>query len=223
MPTIHYLGHACFQVKGKDHTLLFDPYLTDNPQAAITAAEVKPDYILVSHGHFDHLGDAFEIAQRTGATIITTMDLAKECEKQQLQAHAMNIGCKHYFDFGYVRLTQALHHAGIVGGEACGFIVNLDGYTVYFTGDTSLFGDLKLYGIIERPDLLLLPIGGYYTMDIDDAVYAAKLVSAKTIIPFHYNTWPLIKADPAVFAEKVAQNTSSHCVILKPGESCDLS
>ncbi|HZK24287.1 MAG TPA: metal-dependent hydrolase [Oscillospiraceae bacterium] len=223
MPTIDYLGHACFLVTGQEHTLLFDPYLTDNPQAAISAAEVKPDYILVSHGHFDHLGDAFAIARRTGATIITTLDLAKECEKQQLPTHAMNIGCKHNFAFGYVRTTQALHHAGLVGGEACGFIVNLDGYTLYFTGDTSLFGDLKLYGIIEHPDLLLLPIGGYYTMDIDDAVYAAKLVNAKTIIPFHYNTWPLIEADPAVFAAKVAKHTSSHCVILAPGESCDLS
>lgn len=222
MPTIHYLGHACFQVIGKEHTLLFDPYLNDNPQATVTAAEVKPDYILVSHGHYDHLGDTFEIAQRTGATIITTMDLAKACEERQLQAHAMNIGCKHYFDFGYVRTTQALHHAGLIGGEACGFIVKIDGYTLYFTGDTSLFGDLKLYGIIERPDLLLLPIGGYYTMDVDDAVYAAKLVGAKTVIPFHYNTWPLIEADPAVFAERVAKNTSSHCIILKPGASCEL-
>ncbi|HAA37368.1 MAG TPA: metal-dependent hydrolase [Firmicutes bacterium] len=222
MPTIRYLGHACFLVQGQEHTLLFDPYLTDNPQAAVTADQVKPDYILVSHGHYDHLGDTYAIAERTGATIITTMDLAKECEKRGLQAHAMNVGCKHHFPFGHVRTTQALHHAGLVGGEACGFIVRIDGFTLYFAGDTSLFGDFKLYGIIERPDLLLVPIGGYYTMDIDDAVYAAKLVGAKTVIPFHYNTWPIIEADPADFAEKISKNTSGHCIILQPGDSCEL-
>ena len=222
MPKISFFGHACFQVEHKGQKLLFDPFLTDNPQAVVSADELQPDYILVSHGHYDHLGDAIEIAKRTGATIITTMDIAAECKKHQVKEHAMNIGVKHYFDFGYVRTTKALHHAGI-GSEACGFIVNLDGYTLYFTGDTSLFGDFELYGTIENIDLLLLPIGGYYTMDIDDAVYAAKLVGAKTVIPFHYNTWPLIEADPREFSAKVTKNTSSHCIIMAPGETVTLS
>lgn len=222
MAKITFLGHACFQMECHGQVFLFDPFLTDNPLATVSADEVQADYILVSHAHADHLGDTYDIAKRTGATVISTFEIVQECEKHGAKGHPMHIGGKHAFDFGYVRITPAFHGAGIAGGHACGFIISIKGYTLYFTGDTSLFGDMKLLGDIERINTLLVPIGGNFTMDIDDAVYATKLVGANHVIPFHYNTWPLITADPEEFREKVEQNTSSKCIVLAPGESIDL-
>ncbi|MCW3488659.1 metal-dependent hydrolase [Dethiobacter alkaliphilus] len=218
MTNVRFLGHACFQLEHNGKTYLFDPFITDNPQAPVKADEVQADYIFVSHAHADHLGDTFEIAKRTGATVISTFEIIQECEKEDVKGHPMHVGGKTKFEFGYVRVTPAFHGAGIAGGHACGFIINFGEFTVYFAGDTSLFGDMKLLGEIERINLFLVPIGGNFTMDIDDAVYATKFVGADSVIPFHYNTWPLIAADPLEFKNKVEKNTSSRCLVLNPGE-----
>lgn len=222
MPKITFLGHACFLVEQEDKAYLFDPFITNNPLAPVKAEDVDANYIFVSHAHADHLGDTFDIAKRTEATVISTYEIISECEKHGAKGHPMHIGGKKAFDFGYVRIAPAFHGAGIAGGHACGFIINMNGYTMYFTGDTSLFGDMKLLGEIERIDLLLVPIGGNFTMDIDDAVYAVKLVGAKTVIPFHYSTWPIIAADPTEFREKVEKNTDSSCLVLTPGNPVTL-
>lgn len=222
MAKLTFFGHASFRLEKDNQTFLFDPFLSNNPLAPVKASEVQADYIFVTHAHFDHLGDTYEIAGRTGATVISTAEIVNECAKHELKCHAMHIGGKFRFDFGYVRVTPAFHGSGIPGGHACGFIVNFHGLTVYHTGDTSLFGDMKLLGELEKINIALLPIGGNFTMDLDDAVYAAKLLGADTVIPFHYNTWPLIEADPREFKTKVEKETTSQCVILTPGESAEV-
>ena len=220
MPEITFLGHAAFKLgeEGKE-TLLFDPFVTNNPLAPLKLEEIKADYILISHGHFDHLGDAYEIAETNGATIIATAEIAGQAGENGLNAHAQHLGGRHRFPFGSVKLTLAFHGAGVPGGHACGFVVEYYGKKFYFAGDTALFGDMKLIGELDALDLALLPIGDNFTMGIDDAVVAASFLKAKTVIPYHYNTWPLIEADPEEFKRKVEKKTGSKCVVLPPG-SC---
>lgn len=220
MPEITFLGHAGFLLKeeGKER-LLFDPFISDNPLATVKLEEIKADYVLVSHGHFDHLGDAYEVARASNATVISTAEIAGQAQEKGLNAHAQHLGGRHSFPFGSVKLTLAFHGAGVPGGHACGFVVDYYGQKIYFAGDTALFGDMKLIGELDALDLALLPIGDNFTMGIDDAVVAASFLKAKTVVPYHYNTWPLIEADPEEFKRKVEQKTESKCEILPPGSS----
>jgi len=220
MPEITYLGHAAFRLSDNDReTLLFDPFVTDNPLAPLKKEEIKADYILVSHGHFDHLGDAYEIAAANEATVISTAEIAGQAQEKGLKAHAQHLGGRHRFSFGSVKLTLAFHGSGVPGGHACGFVVEYYGKKLYFAGDTGLFGDMKLIGDLDKLDLALLPIGDNFTMGIDDAVVAASFLKARTVIPYHYNTWPLIEADPDEFKQKVEEKTESACLVLAPGNS----
>lgn len=220
MPDITFWGHAGFHLAeaGKE-ALVFDPFLTGNPLAPVKPEQVKAGYVLVSHGHFDHLGDAYEIARANDALVISTAEIAGEAQERGLNSHAQHLGGRHRYPFGSVKLTLALHGAGIPGGHACGFVVDYYGKKIYFAGDTGLFGDMKLIGELDALDLALLPIGDNFTMGIDDAVVAASLLNAAAVIPYHYNTWPLIEADPKEFKEKVEQESGSRCIILAPGES----
>ena len=221
MSKITFLGHACFllEAAGKE-TLLFDPFLRENPSASHQPEQIKTDFILVSHAHFDHLGETYEIAAANKATIISTSEIAGAAQEKELDAHPLNIGGKFDFPFGWVKATQAFHSAGIAGGMPCGFVVHYHGQNIYFAGDTGLFGDMKLIGELTPLDLALLPIGDNYTMGIDDAVIAASFLKAPLIIPYHYNTFPIVEADPEEFKMKVEEKTGSKCQILAPGESC---
>ena len=222
MSELKFLGHACFLLRKDNDTLIIDPFLTDNPVSAARAEEIECQYILVSHAHADHMGDAVKIALRTGATIISTAEVARACSEQGAAAHAMHLGGKHKFDFGSVRITPAFHGAGIPGGHACGFIVDFFGKIVYHTGDTALFGDMALLGRLESIDVALLPIGDNYTMGPQDAAEAANMLQPKLVVPMHYNTWPLIAQSPEAFQQDVQNRFKIPVRILQPGESLTL-
>ena len=220
---VGWLGHACLQVETAGNTILIDPYLTDNPAAAAKASEVAADFILVSHGHGDHVGDSVAIAKRTGATIICNYEMAGWFQKQGVdRVHGQQHGGGHAFPFGRVKLTLAFHGSmmpdGSYGGNPCGFLLTLaDGKKIYDAADTGLFGDMKLIGE-EGIDLAILPLGDNFTMGPDDALRAVKLIQPRKVLPIHYNTWPLIAQDAPAWAERVRAETKAQAVVLKPGE-----
>lgn len=222
MVTLKNFGHACFSLTQNNTSILFDPFLTGNTWNIAKPEDISCNYILISHLHGDHSQDAESIARRTGATIISTAEVANFYGEKSLKAHAMHLGGKHAFDFGYVKLTPAFHGSGIAGGHACGFIVNFFGTVVYFAGDTALFGDMSLLGHLEKIDYALLPIGDNFTMGPDDALEAAALLKPRTIIPMHYNTWPLIQQDPEKFKQQVEDNLGIEVFVLPPGDTLTL-
>ncbi|WP_346354978.1 metal-dependent hydrolase [Azotosporobacter soli] len=219
---LQFWGHSCFLLSTPNYSLLFDPFLRDNPHQLIQPESIKCDYIFVSHGHHDHLGDAIEIAKANDAQIVATFELASMCETSGCRIHPMHIGGKHVFDFGSVRLTPALHGAGVSGGLASGFIVSIFGKTIYFAGDTGIFGDMQLLGRLESIDYALLPIGDNFTMGPTDAAEAAKMLNAKHVIPMHYNTWPLIAQNAETFKQDVEARFSIPVHILLPGQTLSL-
>jgi L-ascorbate metabolism protein UlaG (beta-lactamase superfamily) len=228
MPTrIHWLGHACSLIESGGQRILIDPFLTGNPAASTTADKVHADFILISHGHGDHVGDAVAIAKRTGATLIANYEISLWLEKQGVaKAHGMQHGGSHAFPFGRVKLTLAFHGSmlpdGSNGGNPCGFLLYLkDSVKIYAAQDTGLFGDMRLIGE-EGIDLALLPIGDNYTMGPDDALRAVKLIEPKKVLPIHYNTWDLIAQDAAAWASRVKKETKTVPMVLKPGETLDL-
>jgi len=219
-----FLGHSCFLLESGTHRLLIDPFLTGNPVAPVAAEQVVCDYILISHGHGDHLGDAVAIARRCGATVIANHEIATFCSRQGATSHGMSIGGGHDFPFGRLKLTIAHHGSGyetadglLYMGSPAGLLISTGGKNIYHSGDTGLFLDMELIGKMNAIDVALLPIGDNYTMGITDAVKAVELLKPKTVIPMHYNTFPVIAADPQQFAAKLA-GTSTRVVILKPGE-----
>ncbi len=213
-----FIHHSCFTVTKEHKTLICDPYLDGNP-TGVRLQDLKVDYIFISHAHSDHLGCAYELAQRTGALIITTAEIAAEAASYHCQAHAMHIGGTFAFPFGKVRLTPAFHGSGIAGGHACGFIIDFYGTKFYFAGDTSLFGDMALLPKLDPFTYALLPIGDNFTMGPRDAALAAGLLQAPYVIPIHYNTWPVIEQDPEAFKKDVEAHTKSKVLIVKPGET----
>lgn len=225
--TFTWYGHAASELETDGYRLLIDPFLSDNPTAAISADTVKPDFILVSHGHGDHVSDVIPIAKRTDAMIISNFEIATWSEQQGVnKVHAQHIGGGYKHPFGYLKLTLALHGSalpdGSYGGNPCGFLLTTnDGKKIYLAQDTGLFGDMKLIGE-EGIDLAVLPIGDNFTMGPDDALRAVKFLEPKVVIPIHYNTWDLIAQDADAWAERVQTETSTKAVILQPGESYSL-
>lgn len=225
---VHYLGHSCFLLATSKAKILLDPFLTGNPQAATTADKVPADFILVSHGHGDHYGDAVAIAKRTGATIVAPYELALHAGAQGAKVHPMGCGGGKDFSFGRVQLTVA-HHSSSVdeGGKTIsmaapvGFLIRADGKTIYFAGDTALTMDMELLGRRTSIDLALLPIGDNFTMGPSDAAEAVKMLKAKRAVPMHYNTFELIEVDPGIF-KKEAEKHGARVDVLKPGETLEL-
>ncbi|RMH98613.1 MAG: metal-dependent hydrolase [Calditrichaeota bacterium] len=208
MPRLTYLGHSAFLVEGSQATLVIDPFLTGNPLATKKPGDIKANYVLLTHAHGDHLGDAVEIAKANDATVIATFELASYCESQGVKAHPLHIGGGYNFPFGRVKLTIA-HHGnsapnGAYMGEPSGLLITMDGKTLYHAGDTGLFYDMKLIGEMNHIDLALLPIGDNFTMGIDDAVKAAEFLGANLYVPMHYNTFEVIQANPGEFIEKLS-------------------
>lgn len=217
----HYINHACFMIEKNNSAIIFDPFLDGNPEG-LQANDIKVDYIFISHGHFDHLGSAFEIAKNCDATIISTAEICGLAEAAGCKAHAMHLGGTFMFPFGKVRVAMAFHGSGVPGGHACGFVVDFYGTKVYFAGDTALYSDMQLLPQLDAFDYAVLPIGGNFTMDPKDAAIAAKLLQAKYVIPVHYNTWPPIAQDVDAYKADVEATTSSKVLIVKPGETIEL-
>jgi L-ascorbate metabolism protein UlaG (beta-lactamase superfamily) len=219
---LRWLGHAGLLVETDKINLLIDPFLTGNPAAAISAEQAVADFILVSHGHGDHVGDTVAIAKRTGATVIANYEISEWLLKQGLtKVHGQQHGGGFKHAFGRCMLTLAFHGSvlpdGTYGGNPCGFLLTLnDGVKIYDAADTGLFGDMRLIGE-EGIDLAILPIGDNYTMGPDDAVRAVKLLQPKKVLPIHYNTFPLIAQDAEAWAARVRKETSAEPVVLKPG------
>jgi L-ascorbate metabolism protein UlaG (beta-lactamase superfamily) len=217
------LGHAALLIESDGQHLLIDPFLTGNPTAPVKAGEVPANYILVSHGHGDHLGDTIAIARTTGATVICNYEISEWLTKQGVaRVHGQQHGGSHTFPFGRVKFTLAFHGSalpdGSYGGNPCGFLLTLrDGTKIYDAADTGLFGDMRLIGE-EGIDLAFLPIGDNYTMGPDDALRAVKMVKPKKVMPIHYNTFDLIAQDADAWAAWVRQETDTQPVVLKPGE-----
>ena len=224
---VRWLGHACLLIESDGRNLLIDPFLTNNPAAAAKADEVPADFILVSHGHGDHVGDAVAIARRTGATAVANYEISEWLKKQGVdKVHGQQHGGGHAFPFGRVKLTLAFHGSalpdGSNGGNPCGFLLTFkDGKKVYDAADTALFGDMKLIGE-EGLDLAILPIGDNFTMGPDDALRAVKLLTPKKVFPIHYNTWPIIAQDARVWPEQVRKETQTEAVVLEAGGSLEV-
>ncbi len=217
-----YHGHSCFSIETGGTHLLIDPFLSGNAMADVKPEQVKANYILISHAHGDHLGDAVPIARRTGAEVISNFEIANYMGKHKIEAHAMHIGGARVFPFGKVKLTIAHHGSsfpdGSYGGNPCGFLLWLEGKVLYFAGDTALTYDMRLYGE-EGIDVAMLPIGDNFTMGPEDAVKATGFLQPKLAVLMHYNTFGAIAQDAQAVAEAVRAQTAATPVILQPGET----
>ncbi len=222
-----WYGHSTIGLDTGKYHIIIDPYFTGNPAASAQAKDINPDYIMVTHGHGDHIGDTVPMAKRTGAEVISNAEIVSWVKKQGVEnTHAQHLGGGHQYPFGYVKFTLALHGSGLPdgssGGNPAGFLVTTnEGHKIYFAGDTGLFGDMSLIGE-EGLDLAMIPIGDNFTMGPSDALRAVKLLHPKVVIPIHYNTFDLLNQDEKSWASQVEEQTGAKVVLLKPGESYTL-
>jgi L-ascorbate metabolism protein UlaG (beta-lactamase superfamily) len=222
---IKFHGQSCFELSDGETTVLTDPFLKpNNPVADVSAEEVEPTHVVLSHGHADHIADAVPVLKRTGAEAVAIVELANWLGEQGIESvKDPNLGGTVRYDWGYVSLVPAWHTNttpdGTAIGPPAGLVIKIGETTVYHAGDTCLFSDLKLVAERSPVDVFLVPIGGHYTMDRHDAVRACEFVGAATVIPMHYDTFPPIETDAEAFKADVESQTSSKVVILKPGES----
>jgi L-ascorbate metabolism protein UlaG (beta-lactamase superfamily) len=222
MTEVKFLGHACFTLSDGDTTLLIDPFLTGNPKAAVAADDVPATTILLTHGHADHIGDTVSIAKRTGATVMAIVELANEVGAEGVDVRDPNLGGTVNFDWGWAKLVPAWHTSTTPKGTVntpAGLVIKFGDTLVYHLGDTCLFSDLQLVGKRSPIDIALMCIGGHYTMDRFDAVDAAGLIGAGTVIPCHYDTFPPIETDAQAFKSDVESSTGSKVVVLDPGQA----
>ncbi len=225
--TITWYGHATLGLNTDGYKLVIDPYFSGNPVAPIKPEQVEADYILITHGHGDHVGDCLSIAKRTNAEVISNAEIVKWVSMQGVKkTHGQHLGGGFRYPFGYLKLTVAMHGSalpdGSYGGNPAGFLLTTnDQKKIYIAGDTGLFGDMALIGE-EGIDLAILPIGDNYTMGPDDALRAVKLIRPKHVIPIHFNTWDLIAQDGKSWAEKVEKEVNCKVHVMNPGDSYTL-
>lgn len=224
--TFTWFGHGTQGYIIGKYKIIVDPFFTGNPAASSSVDVIEADFILVSHGHEDHMKDVEKLAKATRALVIANYEIADHFEKKGLQTHGQHIGGGYQHPFGYLKLTQAVHGSalpdGSNGGNPVGFLIaTADGQKMYSACDTGLFGDMRLIGD-EGIDLAVLPIGDNYTMGPDDALRAVKFLQPKHVVPVHYSTWDVIKQDPKAWALRVEKETSANVHVLEPGESLTL-
>jgi L-ascorbate metabolism protein UlaG (beta-lactamase superfamily) len=223
---VTYYGHACFSVRISNKTLLFDPFITGNDLAkGIDPKRIDADYILISHGHSDHLGDAAEIARRTGATIVSNFEIVQWFGKQGLQkSHPLNHGGGYAFDFGRVKLVNAIHSSGLpdgsYGGNPGGFVITSADGNFYYSGDTALTLDMKLIGESTKLGFAALCLGDNFTMDVGDALKAAEFVDCKDVLGLHFDTFPPIRINHQAAIDKF-MSAGRRLHLLRPGQNHD--
>ncbi len=223
---VTWYGHATLGVEIGKYKVLIDPFFSGNALSPVQPTAVEADYILVTHGHGDHVGDTVSIAKRTQATAISNYEIASWLSRQGVKTHGQHLGGGHTFPFGYLKMTYALHGSalpdGSYGGNPGGFLLTTPGgKKLYFAGDTGLFGDMRLIGE-EGITLAVLPIGDNFTMGPEDALRAVKLLQPAHVIPIHFDTFEVIRQDAAKWAERVRAETSTQVHLLKPGECLSL-
>lgn len=226
---ITYHGHSFIIVNtesnGKSFTIVIDPFVSGNPNCSLSPGDVKCDYIALTHGHADHYGDVETIAKNNDATIIANAEISDKMLSKGLKSHGMNIGGAYHFPFGVLKLTIAHHSSslpdGSYAGDPAGIIIKSNGKTIFHSGDTALFLDMKLIGEMNKIDHAFLPIGDNYTMGIDDAVKAAEFLNTQNVTPIHYNTFDVIKADSGEFKRKI-ESTGRNCHVMASGETIEI-
>ncbi len=221
-----WYGHSAFRLDIGDDRIWIDPFLSDNAFASISPEKVEADYIIITHGHGDHVGDAVSIARRTGALVISNFEICNWLESQGVEkTHPQHIGGGYSYPFGYLKLTIAHHGSslpdGSYGGNPAGLLLTTKNKTLYFAGDTGLFYDMRLIGE-ESVDLAVLPIGDNFTMGPDDALKATQLIKPTVVIPIHYNTFEVIQQDPNEWAQRVERETETRAHVLSPGDSYEI-
>ena len=217
-----WLGHGSWAIQAGEHAILLDPFLDDSPTAPIKAADATADFILVSHGHFDHVADVAAIANRTGATVVANFEIAEWFRSKHGVQNAveLNLGGGVELPFGRAQLTVAHHSSllpdGSYGGNPGGFLLTMKVGNIYFACDTALFSDMKLIGAAGI-EMAVLPIGDRFTMGPEDSIEAIKLIQPRRVAPCHYNTWPPIEQDARRWAERVRSETAAEPVVVEPG------
>lgn len=227
MMKVSYHGHSFVKIETNSKTIVIDPFITGNDLTDVKVDECHPDVIIVTHGHDDHIGDTVELAKKNNSLVIANFELSTYLSWQGLNTHGMHIGGAYEFDFGKVKLTPAFHGTGLITqnkeiiylGMPAGVLLTAGGKTIYHSGDTALFSDMKLIGERHPIDLAFLPIGDNFTMGPEDAALAAKFLQAKRVVPMHYNTFPPIKQDPKQFVSLLADDIGK---VLHPGESINI-
>ncbi len=224
MAKLTYFSHSAWMIETNETTILIDPFLDDNPTSPVKSKDVKADYIIITHAHGDHIGDSIPIAKANDAMIITNFEIANWCGEQGVTVHPLHIGGAHDFPFGKVKLTQAFHGSsfpdGSYGGMPAGVLVTVEGKTIFHSGDTGLFGDMKLIGEMNPIDVAMIPIGDNFTMGLDDAVKAVEFLNPKKVIPMHYKTFDVIDVDPNEFVSRV-KNLGVEALVLEYGGSIE--
>jgi len=223
---ITWYGHSCFLLTTEQTTILIDPFFSGNPVSPIGPEQVAAEFILISHGHSDHVGDTVAIAERCGSTVVANFEICNWLIRQGVKnTHAQHIGGGFTYPWGRLQLTMALHGSampdGSYGGNPCGLLLRLEDKVLYHAGDTGLFSDMKLIGEAGL-DLAILPIGDNFTMGPDDALRAVEFLQPRWAIPIHYNTFPLIEQSPQAWASRVEESTSAQVMVLTPGQTISL-
>jgi L-ascorbate metabolism protein UlaG (beta-lactamase superfamily) len=222
---IIYHGHSFVQLENSEYSILIDPFVTGNPTAIVNVDDLKCDYIILTHGHGDHISDALKLAKKNNAMIIASFEVANFAGAHDIANHPLGIGGGYNFPFGRIKLTIAHHSSsfpdGSYAGNPAGVLITMDGKTIYHAGDTGLFYDMKLIGEMHKIDCAFLPIGDNFTMGIDDAVKAAEFINAGITIPIHYNTFDIINANPEDYKKKV-ESIGKKCRIINIGDSIEI-